>query len=40
VPQDVPLATRRVLLTLELIVVGVTVQAIWWMARSRIRTRA
>ena len=39
VSENVPLGTRRVLLTLELIVVGFAVQAIWWLAR-RLRTRA
>jgi hypothetical protein len=40
VPEDVPLATRRVLLTLELMVLGVAIQAIWWVARTTRRTRA
>jgi hypothetical protein len=40
VPESVPLGTRRVLLTLELTVVGFAVEAIWWLARNRIRTRA
>jgi hypothetical protein len=40
VAEDVPLATRRILLTLELTVVAFAVQAIWWAARNSLRSRA
>lgn len=40
VPENIPLGTRRVLLTLELTVVVFAVEAIWWLARNLIRTRA
>lgn len=40
VPENVPLGTRRVLLTLELTVVGFAVQAVWWLAQNRIRARS
>ena len=39
VSQSVPLGTQRVLLTLELMLFAVAVQAIWWTVRSRLRTR-
>ena len=39
VSDNVPLATRRVLLTLELTVLAVAVEAMWWAARSRFRAR-
>jgi hypothetical protein len=37
--QSVPLGTQCVLLTLELMLFAVAVQAIWWTVRSRLRTR-
>ena len=37
--QSVPLGTQRVLLTLELMLFAVAVQAIWWTVRNRLRTR-
>jgi hypothetical protein len=40
VPENVPLATRRVLLTLEMMVLGVAIQAIWWLVSVRSRTHA
>lgn len=40
VPQSVPLGTQRVLLTLEIMVLGVVSQAIWWFVRNTFRTRA
>jgi hypothetical protein len=39
VSPSVPLGTQRVLLTLELMLVAVAVQAIWWTVRNRLRTR-
>jgi hypothetical protein len=39
VSESVPLGTRRVLLTLEVMLVAIAVQAIWWVARNRFRTR-
>ena len=33
VAETVPLATRRALLTLEMLVLGVAIQAIWWAVR-------
>jgi len=40
VPQSVPLGTQRVLLTLEIMVLGVVSQAIWWFVRNTFRSRA
>jgi len=40
VPENVPLATRRVLLTLEILVLGVAIQAVWWAVRNTLSTRA
>jgi hypothetical protein len=40
VPENVPLGTRRVLLTLELMVLGVAIQALWWAVRNTFRPRA
>ena len=40
VTESVPLATRRVLLTLEMMVLGIAIQAIWWAARKMTITRA
>jgi hypothetical protein len=39
VPESVPLTTRRALLTLEVLVLGVAIQAVWW-AVNTFRTRA
>ena len=39
VSQSLPLGSRRVLLTLEVTLLAVAVQAIWWAVRSRPRTR-
>jgi hypothetical protein len=39
VADGVPLATRRVLLTLELTLIACAGQAIWWVARNKVRTR-
>ena len=39
VSDSVPLATRRVLLTLELTVLAVAVEAMWWVAQSRFCAR-
>jgi len=35
VSVNVPLASRRVLLTLEMMILLVLIQAIWWLLRSR-----
>ena len=35
--ENLPLATQRVLLTLELIVLGIVVQAMWCAARYKLR---
>ena len=40
VPENVPLGTRRVLLTLEMMVLGIAIQAIWWAVRNTFGTRA
>ena len=39
-PESVPLGTQRILLTLEIMVLGVGIQAIWWAVRNTFRTRA
>jgi hypothetical protein len=39
VPESVPLLTRRVLLTLELTVLAIAVEAMWWAARPKLRAR-
>ena len=39
VSPSVPLGTLRVLLTLELMLVAVAVQAVWWAVRNRRPTR-
>lgn len=39
VSQSVPLGTRRVLLTLEVMLFAVAVQAIWWAVQTRLGTR-
>lgn len=33
VREGVPLATQRVLLTMEILVLGVAIQAVWWAVR-------
>jgi hypothetical protein len=37
VSENVPLATRRVLLTLEMMLVAIGIQAIWWAVRRPVR---
>ena len=37
VPENVPLGTRRVLLTLEMMLLGVAIQAAWWLVRHKGR---
>jgi hypothetical protein len=39
VSPSVPLGTLRVLLTLELMLIAVAVQAVWWDVRRRLLTR-
>jgi hypothetical protein len=40
VPENVPIGTRRVLLTMEILVIGVAIQAVWWSVRNTLRRRA
>ena len=37
VPDSVPLGTRRVLLTLEMMLLGVAIQTVWWLVRNKGR---
>ena len=37
VPDSVPLGTRRVLLTLEMMLLGVAIQTVWWLVRNKSR---
>ena len=40
VPESVPLGTRRVLLTMEILVIGVVIQAVWLALHNTLRRRA